>query len=67
MGGIKFFDIKSRVGDIYPDIVVINVTIKALKYNGNDSLESGIKNLEYHIKNMQKFCDNVIVFVKILV
>ena len=61
MGGIKFFDIKSRVGDIYPDIVVINVTIKALKYNGNDSLESGIKNLEYHIKNMQKFCDNVIV------
>lgn len=61
MGGIKFFDIKSKVGDIYPDIVVINVTIKALKYNGNDSLESGIKNLEYHIKNMQKFCDNVIV------
>lgn len=61
MGGIKFFDIKSRVGDIYPDIVVINVTIKALKYNGNDSLENGIKNLEYHIKNMQKFCDNVIV------
>lgn len=61
MGGIKFFDIKSRVGDIYPDVVVVNVTIKALKYNGNDSLESGIKNLEYHVKNMQKFCDNVIV------
>ena len=35
--------------------VVLNVTLRALKYNG------GFDNLEYHIKNMSKFTDNLIV------
>ena len=61
LGAEKFLDIKCRKANLKPSVVVIVATIKALKYNGNDSLESGIKNLEYHIKNMQKFCDNVIV------
>ena len=60
-GGIKFFDLLGRKGNLYPDIVVINTTIRALKYNGNDSLDKGISNLEYHIKNMSKFTDNIIV------
>lgn len=54
-GGIKFFDILGRKGNLYPDIVVINTSIKALKYNG------GFDNLEYHIKNMNKFTNNIIV------
>lgn len=61
LGGIKFFDIKSRIGNIYPDVVVINASIKALKYNGKGNLKDGISNLEYHILNMKKFNDNVIV------
>lgn len=61
MGAIKFFDIKARKNYIYPSVVVINSTIKALKYNGNGNLEEGISNLEFHINNMKKFSDNVIV------
>lgn len=55
MGAIKFFDIKCRDNDIYPDAVVINVTIQSIKYN------NGLSNLEYHINNMKKFNSNVIV------
>ena len=61
MGAIKFFDIKCKENNIYPDAVVLNCTIKALKYNGEDSLEKGIGNLEYHIKNMAKYTSNLFV------
>ena len=60
-GAIKFFDILGRKGNIYPDIVVLNVTIRALKYHGNNDLNKGLENLEYHIKNMLKFTDNLII------
>ena len=61
LGAIKFFDIKCKNNNIYPDVVVLNTTIKALKYNGNDNLKEGICNLEYHINNMKKYTDNLIV------
>lgn len=61
MGGIKFFDLKCRLGNIYPDVVVINTTIKALKYHGKGILEDGINNLLFHINNMKKFNSNIIV------
>ena len=61
MGAIKFFDIKCKNNDFYPQVVVLNVTIKALKYNGEDNLEKGISNLEFHINNMKKYTDNLIV------
>ena len=60
-GAVKFFDIKCKENNIYPDAVVLNCTIKALKYNGNDSLEKGISNLEYHIKNMSKYTSNLFI------
>lgn len=60
-GALKFFDIKSRFDDLNPICVIINVTVKALKYNGENSLEKGICNLKFHIENMKKFNDNVIV------
>lgn len=60
-GGVKFFDIKCKENNIYPDAVVLNCTIKALKYNGDDSLEKGIGNLEFHIKNMAKYTNNLFV------
>ena len=61
MGAVKFFDIKCRENNIYPDAVVLNCTIKALKYNGNDSLENGISNLLYHINNMAKYTSNLLI------
>ena len=60
-GALKFFDIKARLNDLNPICVVVNTTIKALKYNGNDNLEKGIDNLKFHIENMKKYNDNVIV------
>lgn len=54
-GGIKFFDLFGRKTNIYPDVVVINTTIRSIKYN------NGYENLEYHIKNMSKFTNNIII------
>ena len=53
-GAIKFYDLLGRKGDLYPDAVIINVTMRAINYQG-------IENLEYHINNMKKFNDNIIV------
>ena len=61
MGALKFYDIKCRLNNIYPDATIINATIKALKYNGEGSLEKGICNLGFHIDLMKKFNSNIIV------
>lgn len=63
LGAEKFFDIKCRVGNLKPNVIVINTTIRSLKYNGNGSLEKGIELLGVHIENMKKFLDNVVVCV----
>ncbi len=62
-GALKFLDIKCRQHNIYPDLIIINSTVRSLKYHGNGILENGIYNLEYHINNMQKFHDNVLVVI----
>ena len=61
LGAEKFFDIKCRVGNLKPKVVVINTTIRSLKYNGNDILENGLKVLGVHIENMCKYMSNVVV------
>lgn len=71
LGAEKFFDIKCR-NDIKPNLTIINVTIKALKHNGNcpkeditkpnlEYVKKGIINLKAHIENMLKFNDNILV------
>ena len=71
LGAEKFFDIKCR-NNITPDLVIINVTIKALKHNGYapkeeinipniDYIKKGISNLDKHIDNMKKYCSNILV------
>lgn len=63
MGAVKFLDIKCEPNDIYPDLIIVNTSIRGLLYNGENTIEKGISNLEYHILNMQKFNDNVLVII----
>lgn len=61
LGAEKFLDIVCPKGGFYPDLIIINATIRALKYNGNGSLEEGLSNLQAHIDNMHLFSDNILV------
>lgn len=72
LGAEKFLDIKCRIGNLKPNCIVINATIRSLKYNGGckkeeltnenlDYLKKGICNLKAHIDNMKKYSSNIIV------
>lgn len=61
LGCEKFFDIKCRIGNLKPELVILNVTIRALKYHGNNSLIKGLDNLEKHIQNIGNFSNNTLV------
>lgn len=60
LGGFKFMDILSRLG-LVPDLVILNVTIRSLRYHGEGNLEKGIENLDFHLKNMHTFSSNLLV------
>ncbi|WP_394174884.1 formate--tetrahydrofolate ligase [Guptibacillus hwajinpoensis] len=66
LGAEKFFDIKTRAGDINPAATVIVATIRALKMHGGvpkdqlkdenvSALEKGLANLEHHVASIQKY------------
>lgn len=58
LGAEKFLDIKSRIGKLHPDCVVIVATIRALKAHGykEDDLLSGCEaNLLKHIETIRSF------------
>lgn len=61
MGAFKFFDILSRDNFNDIDAIVLVTTVRALKHNGEGSLENGIKNLLCHIDNMLSINSNLIV------
>ena len=61
LGALKFFDIKCRQNDIYPDCVVLVTTIRGLKYNGEDNLEKGLENLKAHIIILKNLHSNIVV------
>lgn len=74
LGAEKFLDIKCRFAGLKPNCVVIVATIRALKYNGGvakadlaeenvEALKSGIRNLEVHVENMQKYGVPVVVAI----
>ena len=63
LGAEKFFDIVARETNNFPDLVVINVTIRALKYHGSNDLKKGLDNLKVHIENMKKFSSNLLVCI----
>ena len=66
LGAEKFFDIKSRVGDLRPAVTVIVATVRALKMHGGvhrdalgsedvEALRRGLENLAGHVENVRKF------------
>ena len=61
LGCEKFFDIKCRIGNLNPNLVILNVTIRALIYHGNNDLLNGLNNLEKHIQNISNFTNNILV------
>ena len=72
LGGEKFLDIKCDAAGLVPNCVVINATVRSLKYNGGVAkdeinipnlklLKEGIINLKQHIENMSKYTNNIVV------
>lgn len=60
LGGFKFVDLLTRQG-MPLDLVIVNVTVRALQYNGECDLKKGICNLDFHLENMKAFCSNILV------
>lgn len=74
LGAEKFLDIKCVVGNLKPNAIVINTTLRSIKYNDGVSKEDinfknieavskGIVNLQRHIENMSKYTKNIVVCI----
>ncbi|HBQ81651.1 MAG TPA: formate--tetrahydrofolate ligase [Bacteroidales bacterium] len=74
LGAEKFFNIKSRFGNLNTDAVVIVATIRALKYHGGlklsemhiedlIALKNGFENLDKHIENMRCYGFNPVISI----
>ena len=65
LGAEKFLDIKCRVGEFTPAAILVNATIRSLKYDfetkSDKDLTKGLENLKIHIENMKKYTNNVAV------
>jgi len=66
LGGEKFLDIVSQIGDLKPQVAVIVASIRALKHHGGvkkdklseenvEAVKKGLDNLRKHIENMELF------------
>lgn len=74
LGAEKFFDLKCRIGNLTPDLVVIVATIRALKLHGGvdkkelskpniKALLKGFENLEKHVENIKKYGVSFVVAI----
>ena len=72
LGAEKFLDIKCPIAGLKPNAIVVNATIRSMKYNGGvskddinkenlEAVKTGIENLKTHIQNMQKYTKNILV------
>ena len=72
LGAEKFLDIKCPMAGLKPNAIVINATIRSMKYNGGvkkeditkenvEAIKVGIENLHTHILNMQKYTKNILI------
>ncbi len=74
LGAEKFLDIKCRIGDLHPDMVVMVATIRALKMHGGQDLAQiqdenlaalveGCANLKRHVENMKQYGLPVVIAI----
>lgn len=74
LGAEKFMGIKCRYGHIFPDVVVVVATLRALKMHGGvpktdlaeeniEAVEKGFTNLKKQVENMQFFGTPVMVAI----
>ncbi len=59
LGCEKFFDIKCRTGNLNPNLVILNVTIRALKEH--NCFENQFDHLKKHIENIHCFTSNLLI------
>lgn len=63
LGAEKFLDVKCRIGDLSPNVIVLVSTIRGLKFHGGSEtnpnednlvlVEKGLENLYHHIETLQ--------------
>ena len=72
LGAEKFLDVKCRVGDLNPNVVVLVTTIRGIKFHGDESstddakllIEKGLENVVHHIRALKDtFKVNVVVTI----
>lgn len=72
LGGEKFFDIKCRQTGLWPDLVVLVATCRALKAHGgakdyaardDAALEAGLANLDHHLDAVKGFGVRAVVAI----
>ena len=74
LGATKFLDIKSRIGGLSPSCIVLNTTIRSLKYNAGitkeevekpnlDALKKGIVNLDAHLDLLSHYTSSTVVCI----
>ena len=74
LGAEKFFNIKARYANLYPDAAVLVATVRALKLHGGaaedqlmekniPALKKGFANLEKHVENIHNFGVPLVVAV----
>ncbi|WP_019420837.1 formate--tetrahydrofolate ligase [Paenibacillus sp. OSY-SE] len=74
LGAEKFMDIKCRQTGLFPSVIVIVATVRAMKFNGGvlkqelaheqvEAVRAGFCNVKRHIENMRQFGAPVLVAV----
>jgi formate--tetrahydrofolate ligase len=60
LGGEKFLDLKCRTGNLWPDAVVLVVTVRSLRFHGGEvpgeaGLQKGFENVRRHLAALKAF------------
>ena len=72
LGAEKFLDVKCRIGDLNPNVVVLVTTIRGIKFHGDETstddakllIEKGLENVIHHISALKDtFKVNVVVTI----
>ena len=63
LGAEKFLDIVCPNANITPSTIVLVVTTRALKYNGEGTLEKGICNIDAHLNHLKEYRVPIVVCI----